>query len=132
MIAPPGETFFYRLYRLPILSSKIVSASLSYVAAVRYMGAHTSGDYIDVTKLPDTTPMILRYHARHPVAGKSVRYVPGRSLSEHPAEWLIVTWQVGQPDPGERRAVGGARYQLAAKFSYSAPSGIGWWLYRRS
>ena len=103
-----------------------------YVAAVRYMGAHTSGDYIDVTKLPDTNPMILRYHARQPVAGKSVRYVPGRSLSEHPAEWLIVTWQVGQPDPGERRAVGGARYQLAAKFSYSAPSGIGWWLYRRS
>lgn len=103
-----------------------------YTAALQYMAAHTAGETISVARYPDTaSPMILQYHSRRPLSGKQVKYFRHTRLPRGGVEWYVVNVQLGQPEPAPRLRLGQHGYELAAKFDYSAPGGLGWWVYRR-
>ena len=103
-----------------------------YAAALRYMAANTEGQTLSVARYPDTSrPMILDYHAKHSLVGKELRYFRHHHLPQGGADWYVVNTQPGQPEPEPRLQLGRHEYELRAKFDYSAPGGLGWWVYRR-
>jgi hypothetical protein len=103
-----------------------------YLAAMRYMLDHRSGDATVGSMQDRRNRLMFEFYRRYLPVGALLTYVDDAPTNSAPPQWLIVDAVEWNPPPLDARVLAnGARYHFDHRFVYDGLSGVDWYLFRR-
>ena len=105
----------------------------NYLGAFQRIAERTSGDVATLTGAEDfETNVMVIFYRRYLPARPAITYTPHDALPRGGTEWILLETIVREPEPKTKIRRAGKDYDLVGWFPYRGPSGLHWFLYRRS